>query len=196
MGNYKSAHLHTSSSISSHTYTSEAHDSSSTIDHILVPEYLLSNFSSCRVIEDDPLNLSDHSPICVSLQVSLLQTPSRASQSGSPQFRPNWSKLSSSELLLGYTVEVESQLAKLPPPDLCSLISSPSSIDSLLVSVTEILHSAARLHVPARRYLPFLKPGWTPELKRAHTRSKKLYKEWVRCGRPRCCTNPKRRRFK
>ena len=92
---------------------------------------------------------------------------------------------------------MDHQLADLPLSDLCSLTSLPSSIDSLLfLSLRSSTQQLDRLHVPARRYLPFVKPGWTPELKRAHSRSKKLYREWVRSGRPRSCSNHKRRRCK
>ena len=91
--NNKSGHLHTSSSPFSHTYMSEAHNSSSTTDHILVPEHALNKFSNCCVIEDDPMDFSDHSPVCASLQVSLPSTQPWTSQLGTSEFRPNWAKL-------------------------------------------------------------------------------------------------------
>ena len=69
-------------------------------------------------------------------------------------------------------------------------------IDTLLDQVTDILHTVARNHVPPKRYRPFVKPGWTPELKQHHSKSKKLYKEWVRAGRPRSYLNQKRKRYK
>ena len=191
-----SVHLHTCSTPHTHTYTSEAHNSTSTIDHLLAPVHLLPSFSNCCVIEDDPLNLSDHSPVCASLKIYLPSTPIQARQSGSTKFRPNWSKLSESELLQGYTEEVESQLASLSLPSLSSLVSTPESIDSLLGEVTSILLSAAQKHIPAKRFLPFVKPGWTPELRRYHSKSKRLYKEWVRAGRPRSYLHPKRKQYK
>lgn len=194
--NYVSVHLHTCSTPLSHTYTSDAHNSSSTIDHILVPQHLLGSFSNCYIIEDDPLNLSDHSPVCVTLEANLPDAPPQPTQATTSRFRPNWAKLSDDELLSGYTMAVDAHLARLPLPTLSSLTSSPTLIDSLLDEVTAILHSSAENHVPAKRYLPFVKPGWTPDLRRRHSKSKKLYKEWVKAGRPRSHLHPKRKHYK
>ena len=193
---FSSVHLHTCSTPLTHTYTSEAHNSVSTLDHLLAPAHLLPSFSSCFIIQDDPLNLSDHSPVCASLTILLSPTPPQPSQSSSSKLRPNWSKLSESELLLGYTKAIESQLASLSLPNLSSLVSSPDSIDCLLGEVTNTLLSAARKHVPPKRFLPFVKPGWTPELRCCHSKSKRIYKEWVRAGRPRSYLHPKRKRYK
>ena len=101
-------------------------------------------------------------------------------------------KLSEAELLSGYARAVDVHLARLSLPSITSLTSSPNLIDSLLDRVTDILHSAAQAHVPA---LPF-KPGWTPELQRHHSKSKKLHKEWVKVGCPRSHLNPARKRYK
>ena len=84
-----SVHLHTCSTALTHTYTSEAHNSISTIDHLLEPVHLLPSFFNCFVNEDDPLNLSDHSPVCASLLIHLPLTPIQARQTGSTKFRPN-----------------------------------------------------------------------------------------------------------
>ncbi len=73
--NYVSVHLHLNN-ISSHTYISEAHGTYSSVDHIIVPKHLLSGFSDCTVLEEDPLN---DLPVCASLtctcknQVTLLK---------------------------------------------------------------------------------------------------------------------------
>ena len=103
-------------------------------------------------------------------------------------------KLSNDELLSGYTSAVDAHLSGLLLPSISSPTSSPTLIDTLLDQVTDILHTVARNHVPAKRYRPFVKPGWTPELKQHHSKSKKLYKEWVRAGRPRSYLNQKRKR--
>ena len=66
--NFLSAHLHLSPSLATSTYLSEAHGSSSTIDHILCPSHLLSSFSDCAVAEV-PLNMSDHLPVLSTLKV-------------------------------------------------------------------------------------------------------------------------------
>ena len=198
--NFASVHLHVCSSPISHTYVSEAHNSHGTIDHILAPGHLIESFSRCFIIEDEPLNLSDHSPVCASLKVNISAT---LHQLATSRYRPNWAKLSNDELLSGYTSAVDgytsavdAHLSGLPLPSISSLTSCPTLIDTLPDQVTDILHTVTRNHVPAKRYRPFVKPGWTPELKQHHSMSKILYKEWVKAGRPRSCLNQKRKRYK
>ena len=89
------------------------------------------------------------------------------------QFRPNWSKLSRADLLAGYTEAVETQLSSLPLPNLSSLSSSPNLIDHLL---TQVIHSVACVHVPAKQFHHHTKPGWNVELKRALSSSKSYTK--------------------
>ncbi len=64
--NYVAVHLHLNNNpqFSSHTYISEARGTYSSIDHIIFPKHLLSGFSECTVLEEDPLNLSDDLPVC------------------------------------------------------------------------------------------------------------------------------------
>ena len=65
-----SSHLHLSHSRFTHTYESEAHSSFSTIDYIICLKYLLSSFHSSKVLDDHPLNTSDHLPVAAELLMS------------------------------------------------------------------------------------------------------------------------------
>ena len=66
------------------TYTSKAHGTSGTTDHILCPEHLLPSFSDCTVLVDDPLNLSDHDPVhvCARLSCTLDVAPQQPKKFG------------------------------------------------------------------------------------------------------------------
>lgn len=64
--NYASIHPHTCSRPYSHTYHSEVQDSYSTTGHILSPVHL-HVLSNCFIAEEDPLNMSDYSPVFISL---------------------------------------------------------------------------------------------------------------------------------
>lgn len=194
--NYVSVHLHTCSTPTSHTYTSEAHASCSTIDHILSPVHLLPSFSHCKVRIDEPLNLSDHSPLCAILSCCLDPLAMPTKSNNVPFRRLNWSKLSKEELLKGYTMAAERNLRKLSLPELSSLTSSSSLIDSLLSKVTSTLTATASEHVPLKHFRAHLKPRWNRELRCAHSRSKKAYKAWVAVGRPRYSSHPRRRCYK
>lgn len=182
--NYLSVHLHSCISSSSHTYLSEAHGSCSSIDHILSPAHLLPRFSDCNVLDDVPLNLSDHVPICAVFSFSCpRQTSSaRTRVSSNPVHRPNWAKLSKEELSTGYTATVGNQLSNLSLPDLSTLTQVTSNIDFYLSKVSDILLLAAQKHVPPKCFVPHRKRQWNIDLKQAHSRSKKAYKVWVAAG--------------
>ncbi len=66
---FMSTHLSLQSQGSLHTYESDAHQSNSVIDHILCPEFFLSNI---HVLLNHPINWSDHLPL---LAISLSSPP-------------------------------------------------------------------------------------------------------------------------
>ena len=63
--NLVSTYLHQSNQLLSHTYRSDAHLSVSTRDHILCSKHLMSAIQSVFLINDHPLNSSDHFPVFV-----------------------------------------------------------------------------------------------------------------------------------
>ena len=77
--NYMSVHLHDKDlgllQNVRHTYCSGAHNTVSTIDHILSPQHLLSRFSNSSVSEEEPTNFSDHPPVHTQFKC-VLQSPS------------------------------------------------------------------------------------------------------------------------
>ena len=66
--NYLSVHFHDKDPgllrNVTHTYCSRAHNTVSTIDHILSPQHLLSRFSNSFVSEGEPMNFSDRPLTC------------------------------------------------------------------------------------------------------------------------------------
>ena len=200
--NYLSVHLYDEapglSQSVTHTYCSEAHNTFSTIDHILSPQHLLPHFSNSFVSEEEPTNLSDHSPVCTNFEC-VLQPPSLSATSGSStdkQIKVNWAKLSKDEIFDCYTTHVESRLSSLTLPNLSELVGNPSLIDTHLESIVRILLTTALDSIPIKKFSPHVKPGWTPELSTAHGISKRAYKAWVAAGRPRHDDHPLRKCYK
>ena len=160
--NYLSVHLYDKASgllqSVTHTYCSEAHNTLSTIDHILSPQYLLPRFSNSLVYEKEPTNLSDHSPVCTNSEC-VLQSPSLSATSGSStdkQIKVNWAKLTKDEIFDCYTC-VESKLSSLTLSNFSELVSNPSLTDTHLESIVRIL--LIRLHLiasPSRSSSPML----------------------------------------
>ena len=66
------------------------------IDHILVPQYLIDMITNCDILEDNVSNMSDHYAICVSLRLPLYDATDRGPDSGAIQYlahstiRPKW----------------------------------------------------------------------------------------------------------
>ena len=117
-------HLHKCSSSITHTYTSDAHHTSSTIDHILSPKHLLDRFSHSQVLTDEPLNLSDHSPVCATFLCSIPKTPISPDHQNTAKYCPNWAKASGTDLLHEYIPKrypssCSNCLTILSPPSLC-----------------------------------------------------------------------------
>ena len=84
-------------------------------------------------------------------------------------------KLSKDEILDSYTACVESKLSSLTLPDFSELVSNPSLIDTHLESIVRILLATAFDSIPIKKFLPHVKPGWTPEVNSAHGISKRAY---------------------
>ena len=200
--NYLSVHLYDKApgllQSVTHTYCSEAHNTLSTIDHILSPQHLLSRFSNSFVLEEEPTNLSDHSPVCTNFECDL-QSSSLSATSGNSmdkQIKVNWAKLSKNEVFDCYTTCVESKLSFLTLPNLSELVSNPSLIDTHLESIVRIFLTTALDSIPIKKFSPHIKPGWTPELNSAHGISKCAYKVWVAAGCPRRSDHPLRKCYK
>ena len=190
--NYISTHLYLSPMSASFTYESEAHSSLSTIDHIICPRHLLPSFCSSSPLQDLPLNTSDHHPVCATLRCTFSSTISHRDH---PNYSPpNWSGCSKDVIFSTYTSPLQPILhdLMLAIPPLSALSHEPLLIDKHLESVTTSLLSVAA-KLPCKRYHPHQSPAWTPQLKSASTTCKRLYRNWVSCGRPRDPANPLRR---
>jgi len=114
------------------------------------------------VLDEDPINMSDHLPVCAGFvcDLSNLSPADGTNKRSSTAFKPNWSKLSKQEIQAQYTSMVEDHLSSLSPPAQDVLISTPSLIDQHLKEITEILINTAKASIPAKRFSPHLKPNW------------------------------------
>lgn len=153
---YVSVHLHKCNVTTSVTYTSEAIGTSSVIDHILCPEHLLPLFKLYSSSGWLHQSLWSWPHLCLHIQL-FRGDPSMHDRG----FIPNTcrSKLSTLALSDGYTAEVDSHIQWLSLPDLSTLMGSPNLIDNILQQVTNILVSSTRKHVPAKQFLPHLRPS-------------------------------------
>ena len=191
--NFLSVHLHLSPSPATSTFVSEAHGSSSTIDHILCPAHLLSSFSECAVEDDAPLNMSDHLPILSRLKLCLTiptdSSPTCSAENGAPP-RPNWDKLSRTEIDELYTTPLEEAISTIPLRSPDDYVADPNLIDVQLAALTDAMKKVASDNLPHKRYASHVKPAWSNHLKVAQRRANSAYRQWRAAGRPRNEDNP------
>ena len=171
--NFISCHLNppscSRSSRPSHTYVSEAHQTFSTIDHILCPKHFHKRISDCVVLDDNPLNLSDHLPVIANMTCTL-QCTSQPEKHVAPHKRhkPNWRKVDKDEMLSTYTQAVEDALAHIPLPVEASLLTNTLLIDSHLELIVHVLLEAGANFIPGKSYAHYRRPGWNPSPSDAH----------------------------
>ena len=65
------------------------------------------------------------------------------------------------------------------------LPSSETEIENYLRAITSILIGAAKMFIPVSKFVPFVKPYWTPEVKRAHENARFKREIWVKNDKPR-----------
>ena len=72
---------------------------------------------------------------------------------------PAWHK-ATHDMLIGYQLEVHNRLS-----DLLEVIpSSEDEVENYLWVITNIVISTAKIHIPASKFVPYVKPYWTSEL--------------------------------
>ena len=154
--------------------------SGSTIDYIMIPLHLTDNIKSCRVIQDECNNTSDHRPVTLVLDVGKLMPRTFEIETKS---RLNWSKLKQEDISRLYTgpvsrnirellVEVEHQNLR------------DGDIDKLFAEITAILLDADK-NFPKKRFRKNIKPFWNSELTDLKKKKVFFYNEWKNLGRPR-----------
>ena len=198
--NFVSAHLHKSNLSSSHTFESEAHNSLSTIDHIICHQTLLPRIEYATTLPDDPLNTSDHLPVVAVIQFNLSQpAPSEPLVNRSKSaFTPrNWFRITKQDINSLYTKPLHQPLLDLlqtlPPEP--TLSNQPSLINTHLSALSDLLLNFS-INIPPKTYQQFKRPAWGPVLKAAKRKSKHCYYLWVAAGKPRDPAHPTRATYK
>ena len=80
----------------------------------------------CFVLDEDPLNLSDHLPIVADITCELSPPKGHDGENSIPcTNKPNWAKLSKEAIDEKYTERAEACLGSLPVPDVATLSGNP-----------------------------------------------------------------------
>ena len=159
--------------------TYEGHNGSSTIDYVLIPEYLKGNVVSCHTGNNNALNTSDHLSVEVNLALTLLP---RCVEIETHQQRLRWDKLYYNQMLDNYQRAVDNELGIIENRIRAAIEVTPDIIDNSFDSMVNAIHSAA-LIVPRSKFVKHLKPYWCNELTRLKKENMTWFKRWKEEGR-------------
>ena len=155
--------------------TFNCHNSSSTLDYIAVPLYLMAQVKECAVSEWDALNTSDHTDVWLCLQ---FKNKAKSDYKPKPMGKLKWDKVDVRGRYCAYTRHPLTTLRD----KLNSGENSPDLLDSLFEELTEILHSSAA-DIPHTKYVRHLKPYWSDELHplmMSYKNSKKVFAKTIK----------------
>ena len=153
---------------------------SSCIDYIMIPSDLAGVVDKCLVIEEEDLNVSDHLPIKVVLNIEMIPRVSISNYSTSSI---KWSKTKIEQIFEEYTHPLSDSLrtlnARFGQP-----IERVYEIDGMVNWLVKEVHKSAA-NLPRTNYKKHIKPFWSHELTVLKKNKVDKYRKWVSEGRPR-----------
>ena len=174
---------------SAFTFFSDAHNSVSWLDHIVVSSNLLPSISNINV--DHRFITSDHFPVFVSFDLSIVKVDCNVDIGH--KSRIPWDKLSNDDIIR-YGQLTESNLKSviinhvllLCDDVQCSDPAHINSIDRLYLDISESLISASQDFVKDRGFMQHKQvPGWKDYCSASHAEALSAFLHWSSRGKPR-----------
>ena len=147
-----------------------------TLDYIMIDRQNFDLVLDYETLQNSDVELaSDHLALLCTISV-----PGAFRFQGQVKSLPAWHK-TTHDMLIQYQLEVNTQLTEF----MDVIPSSETEIENYLRVITNILIGAAKMCIPVSKFVPFVKPYWTPEVKRAHENARVKRKIWVENDKPR-----------
>ena len=147
-----------------------------TLDYIMIDRQNFDLVLSYETLQTTDVELaSDHLAMLCTMSIPV--TPCFQSQSKS---LPAWHK-ATSEMFINYQLELHNKLSYLAN----IILVSENEIELYLSTVTNTLIQEAKAHIPVSKFVPYIKPYWTADVKQAHANARIKRKLWVDENRPR-----------
>ena len=176
----------------SFTFVSEAHGTTSWIDHCLCTTQAHASLVGVNI--GYGMQSSDHFPLSICIDVK--SVPRLESESVPTQCRLNWSKASARDKS-AYTDKCAELLGNimLPREAVCCCNTSCEdgshieNIQCLYYDIVNSLHTAASDTIPSSKSnshsVNNITPGWNDFVKAAHSEARDAFKFWIRSSKPR-----------
>ena len=157
------------------------------IDHVLSTKSDLDCISQCKIITEDPCNVSDHLPVRLEFKVRICENTKAGPQNVKRQFHvpPNWSSHTRNSKYCDILADKLYKLGDCLSDTNLRAFDVESIVNERLSDINEAIHSAAREAgcVPNKIHSP--KSFWCPELTRLRDKKRFWWHLWVSAGRPR-----------
>ena len=171
------------------TYLCPTRDSTSWLDHIICTEAM--SGSVANVFLDYTMALFDHFPVCFTLDIPIMGSPSGSMGCDSNEF-VNWNKITVSdrkEIKNFIDKEITNQNllyshALLCYDKKCEDENHLQDLDRLVQKCKTILHMATKNYCFANRRCYRVVPGWNDSLKQLHCDARKCFLAWKSKGKP------------
>ena len=162
----------------------------STIDYFMVPHEMSGRVKVCKVLSNEVLNTSDHSPIQVTINVENFKS-APADKIGAGMKR--WDKLNSGDIQAKYTDPLTGCTKHIL--DRLKQAVNESDLDGCIDELTNKIHEAAK-GIPTSRFRKHLKPFWSERMDELKKDKVLTYNAWKSEGRPRIAGHPLWERYK
>ena len=158
--------------------TFECHNGKSIIDYFMIPSYLESEVCRCHTGSYSDLNTSDHLPIEVTLNISMLPRMVTVDRC-EPRLR--WDRLDNEMLVNSYQNPLNEKL-RLLDAKMTNTVNDNDNIDGYFSDLVDAIHNAA-MNVPRSKFRSNLKPYWSAELDALKKEKMFWFKKWKTEGR-------------
>ena len=180
-----------------YTYVSDAHCTTSWLDHVLCSQDLRRKLRLINVL--DKLPSSDHLPLSVIIDVQVQSVPSVSTICPSPRAKViyNWTKADTTDVN-NFCMQTYNNFTKIciPPAIKCANINCKSlehrhEIDLFYSQICEALHCSSLDSIPSSKSSDcrsYIVPGFNDYVKDLHSVARSDYVVWRDAGKPRSGT--------
>ena len=155
------------------------------IDYIFVPNAIFVNCLECHTLDLDPLNTSDHIPVCVTMDLGAIP---RGCTEGVCPVRIRWDKISQANLIQRYQCPIGSDLGNILEQN--KRVNPTSvNVDNLVDEVIHVIKTHEKV-IPRTKFKKNVKSYWCNELTQLKRERVKVFNEWSSAGGPRDPADP------
>ena len=159
--------------------TFESHNGQSTLDYIMIPEYMRGSVLSSHTGRGEEGNTSDHLPVEAELNIELLPRMVRVKEKAP---RLKWNKVGMNEMMDLYELPLREGILTQCNDVLNEGENCDRKVDRCVDKLVEVMHQAA-LKIPRAKFCARLKPYWNRELSELKRDKMYWFSRWKEEGR-------------